>query len=55
MTQTAEQQEYTEEYFSEKADELKMLISQRPCPVRNRAIGDMLKEMMDNLEYLQMK
>lgn len=55
MIQTAEEQEYTEEYFSEKADELKLLISQSPSPIRNRAIGDMLKEMMDNLEYLQMK
>jgi hypothetical protein len=54
-SQTVEEIEYTEEYFVEKADALKLLVSQKPCPVRNRLIRDLLEEMTSNLEYLQMK
>jgi hypothetical protein len=53
--QTDEEQEYTELWYEEKVDELKMLFDQRPCPIRNRTIRDKLEEMIDNLEYLQMR
>lgn len=55
IRQTAEEQEYTEQWYEEKVGELRTLFSKRPCPVRNRSIRDKLEEMMDNLELLEMK
>jgi hypothetical protein len=53
--QTEEETEYTEEYFAEKADEFKLLVSQNPCPVRNRRIKELLEEMLKNTELLNMR
>jgi hypothetical protein len=54
-SQTAEQIEYTEESFVENSGKLALLVRQQPCPLRNRAIRDLLEEMNDNLEYLTMR